>query len=237
MAVEAPILVVDDDPKIVSLICLYLEREGFRTISAPDGQTALDLASKHHPLLVVLDILLPGLSGYDVCKRLRDSSDVPVIMLTAKVEEEDKLAGLTFGADDYLTKPFSPRELVARVKAILRRTGVLNERRPKLHLHGVEVDVDRHRVRVDGQEVYLTAFEFKLLVALMEFPGRVFSREQLLAQVYSYDEMYVVDRTIDVHIGKLRQKIEKDAARPQRILTIRGVGYKFREAGNEEWAG
>jgi DNA-binding response OmpR family regulator len=237
MVQEAPILVVDDDPKIVSLICLYLERDGFRTISAVDGDTALDLAQKQPPLLIVLDLLLPGASGLEVCKRLRARSDVPVLMLTAKVEEEDKLVGLALGADDYMTKPFSPRELVARVKAILRRTGALPERRPKLALHGVEVDLDRHRVKVDGNEIYLTAFEFKLLVALMEFPGRVFSREQLLAQVYAYDEMYVVDRTIDVHIGKLRQKVELDSARPKRILTIRGVGYKFREAGNEEWAG
>jgi DNA-binding response OmpR family regulator len=234
---DAPILVVDDDPKIVSLICLYLERDGFRTISAFDGVTALDMAHKHSPLLVILDVLLPGLTGLEVCKRMRERSDVPVLMLTAKVEEDDKLAGLALGADDYITKPFSPREVVARVRAILRRTGTLTERRPKLSMHGVQVDLDRHRVRVNDSEVYLTAFEFKLLVALMEFPGRVFSREQLLAQVYAYEEMYVVDRTIDVHIGKLRQKIEVDPTRPERILTIRGVGYKFREAGHEEWAG
>lgn len=230
-------MVVDDDPKIVSLICLYLEREGFRTISAADGYVALDMALKAQPGLVVLDVMLPSLSGLDVCKRLRERSDVPLLMLTAKVEEEDKLAGLSWGADDYMTKPFSPRELVARVKAILRRTGGRTERLPRLTLHGVEIDLERHRVKVDGNEIYLTAFEFKLLVALMEFPGRVFSREHLLAQVYDYDEMYVVDRTIDVHIGKLRQKIEADPTRPERILTIRGVGYKFREAGNEEWAG
>ncbi|HYF95113.1 MAG TPA: response regulator transcription factor [Symbiobacteriaceae bacterium] len=234
---DAPILVVDDDPKIVSLICLYLEREGFKTVAASDGPTALDLIGKQRPCLIVLDLMLPKVSGMEVCRRLRERSDTPVLMLTAKVEEEDKLAGLALGADDYMTKPFSPRELVARVKAILRRTGLLIERRPKIALHGVEVDLDRHRVRVDGSEVYLTAFEFKLLVALMEFPGRVFGREQLLAQVYSYDEMYVVDRTIDVHIGKLRQKVEADPARPERILTVRGVGYKFREAGSEEWSG
>lgn len=233
MVQDAPILVVDDDPKIVSLICLYLERDGFKTVSSADGATALDLIAKQKPCLVVLDLMLPKVSGMEVCRRLRERSDTPVLMLTAKVEEEEKLAGLAVGADDYMTKPFSPRELVARVKAILRRTGLLNERRPKLSIHGVEVDLDRHRVRVDGQEVYLTAFEFKLLVALMEFPGRVFGREQLLAQVYSYDEMYVVDRTIDVHIGKLRQKVEADPARPERILTVRGVGYKFREAGAE----
>lgn len=237
MAQERPVLVVDDDPKIVSLICLYLEREGFRTVSATDGARALEIALREQPSLVVLDLMLPGVSGLDVCKRLREKSDIAVLMLTAKVEEEDKLIGLSLGADDYMTKPFSPRELVARVKAILRRTGVRAQRRPRLSLHGVEVDLDRHNVVVDGNEVYLTAFEFKLLVALMEFPGRVFSREQLLAQVYSSDETYVVDRTIDVHIGKLRQKIETDPAQPERILTIRGVGYKFREAENPEWTG
>lgn len=237
MPQEPPVLVVDDDPKIVSLICLYLEREGFATVCGGDGEEAMVLAMQHHPQLIVLDLMLPGLSGTEVCRRLRERSDVPILMLTAKVEEEDKLHGLALGADDYMTKPFSPREVVARVKAILRRTGTRSERRPRLSLHGVEVDRDRHRVQVDGREVYLTAFEFKLLVALMEFPGRVFSREQLLAQVYTYDEMYVVDRTIDVHVGKLRQKIEVDPTRPERIITVRGVGYKFREAGNEEWAG
>jgi DNA-binding response OmpR family regulator len=237
MPQDAPILVVDDDPKIVSLICLYLEREGFKTVSATDGTAALDEVARQRPCLVVLDLMLPGVSGLEVCRRLRERGDTPVLMLTAKIEEEDKLAGLSIGADDYMTKPFSPRELVARAKAILRRTGQTGERRPKLMMHGVEVDLDRHRVKVDGQEVYLTAFEFKLLVALMEFPGRVFGRDQLLAQVYSYDEMYVVDRTIDVHIGKLRQKVETDPARPDRILTVRGVGYKFREAGTEEWTG
>lgn len=237
MPQEAPILVVDDDPKIVSLICLYLEREGFATIGSGDGEEALEVAMAQPLTLVVLDLMLPGISGLEVCNRIRERSDVPVLMLTAKVEEDDKLTGLSIGADDYMTKPFSPRELVARVKAILRRTGTRSERRPKLSVAGVEVDLERHRTVVDGNEVYLTNFEFKLLVALLEHPGKVFTREQLLAQVYDYDELYVVDRTIDVHVGKLRQKIEIDPTRPERILTIRGVGYKFREAGDEEWAG
>ena len=237
MPQDPPILVVDDDPKIVSLICLYLEREGYAATGVGDGEQGLAMALKFKPPLVVLDLMLPGLSGMEVCKRIRERSDVPLLMLTAKVEEEDKLAGLTLGADDYMTKPFSPRELVARVKAILRRTGQRPERRPRLSAHGVEVDLDRHRALVDGTAVYLTVFEFKLLVALMEFPGRVFSREQLLGQVYASDEMYVVDRTIDVHVGKLRQKVEADPVRPERILTVRGVGYKFREAGNDEWTG
>jgi DNA-binding response OmpR family regulator len=237
MRSDAFILVVDDDPKIVSLICLYLEREGFQTIAAHDGGEALEILNKESIALIVLDLMMPGIAGDEVCSRVRDRGDLPILMLTAKVEEEEKLSGLAMGADDYMTKPFSPRELVARVKAILRRSGYLNERRPKLSLHGVTVDRDRHRVSVDGAEVYVTAFEFKLLTALMEYPGRVFTRENLLAQIYDYEDLYVVDRTIDVHIGKLRQKIERDASSPERILTMRGVGYKFREAGEKEWVG
>jgi len=234
---HAPVLVVDDDSKTLALITLYLQREGFRTVTASDGQRALERAQQDGPCLVVLDWMLPGISGLEVCRRLRERSDVPVLMLSARGEEEDRLAGLRVGADDFVVKPFSPRELVARVQAILRRTGVLRERRPKLSLHGVEMDLDHHKVRVDGREVRLTAFEFKLLMALMTYPGRVLTREQLLSHVYDQTQLYVVDRTIDVHIGKLRQKIEADPARPTRILTIRGVGYKFREADREEWVG
>jgi DNA-binding response OmpR family regulator len=234
---EAPILVADDDPKILQLICLYLEREGYQAIAAGDGMEALDLALKQRPQLAVLDVMLPRLSGFDLCRRLQEKLDLPVLFLTAKIDEEDKLAGLAVGADDYMTKPFSPRELVARIKAILRRVGARTERRPRLVLHGVEINYDRHKVHVDGRAVHLTAFEFKLLTAMMEFPGKVFTREALLGQIYSFDELYVVDRTIDVHIGKLRHKIERDPAQPERVLTVRGVGYKFREVGEEEWVG
>lgn len=237
MVPDAPVLVVDDDPKILQLICLYLEREGYRTIAVGDGAEALEIALKQKPQLVVLDLMLPRLSGFDLCRRLREVHDIPILIVTAKVEEEDKLAGLSLGADDYMTKPFSPRELVARVKAILRRAGARVERAPRLAAHGVELNYDRHHVRVDGREVHLTAFEFKLLTTLMEFPGKVFTREALLGQIYSFDELYVVDRTIDVHIGKLRHKIERDPSNPERLLTVRGVGYKFREVGEEEWVG
>lgn len=237
MAQEPTILVVDDDPKIVSLIALYLERDGFRVVTATSGSQAQEHVRQHRPALVVLDVMLPDASGFDICERLREKGDVAIVMLTAKATEEDKLAGLALGADDYMVKPFSPRELVARVRAVLRRSGKVEERLPRLALHGVELERDRHAVRVDGNPVSLTAFEFKLLSTLMEFPGRVFSREELLTRIYPTETPFVVDRTIDVHIGKLRQKIEADAARPKRLLTIRGVGYKFREAGREEWVG
>lgn len=237
MVPDAPVLVVDDDPKILQLICLYLEREGYRTIAVSDGAEALETALRLKPQLVILDLMLPRLSGLEICRRLREVHDTPILIVTAKVEEEEKLAGLSLGADDYMTKPFSPRELVARVKAILRRTGARVERGPRLAAHGVEVNYDRHNVRVDGKVIHLTAFEFKLLTTLIEFPGKVFTREALLGQIYSFDELYVVDRTIDVHIGKLRQKIERDPSNPERLLTVRGVGYKFREVGEEEWVG
>lgn len=234
---EAPVLVVEDDSKTLTLITRYLQREGFRTVTASDGKRALDQVQQEAPCLVVLDLMLPEMSGLEVCRRLREWTEVPILMLSACGEEEDRLAGLRMGADDYVTKPFSPRELVARVQAILRRSGAVRERRPKLRLHGVEMDLDHHQVWVDGREVHLTAFEFKLLMTLMTFPGRAFSRDQLLARVYDGGELYVVDRTVDVHIGKLRQKIEEDPTRPSRILTIRGVGYKFREDGHGEWVG
>jgi DNA-binding response OmpR family regulator len=236
MVPDAPILVVDDDPKILKLICLYLEREGYRTIAVNDGVDALDVALKLRPQLVVLDLMLPRLSGMEICRRLRETIETPILIVTAKVDEEEKLVGLAVGADDYMIKPFSPRELVARVKAILRRT-TRSERRPHLAVHGVELNYDRHLVRVEGRTVNLTAFEFKILTTLMEVPGKVFTREALLSQIYSFDELYVVDRTIDVHIGKLRHKIEPDPSRPTRILTVRGVGYKFREVVDEEWVG
>lgn len=236
MVSDAPILVVDDDPKILQLICLYLEREGYRTIASGDSAEALEVALRERPQLIVLDLMLPGLSGLALCRQLHQTIDLPIMIVTAKVDEEEKLAGLAVGADDYMTKPFSPRELVARVKAILRRATRV-ERHPNLTGHGVELSYDRHLVQVDGQTVNLTAFEFKLLSTLMEVPGKVFTREALLSQIYSFDELYVVDRTIDVHIGKLRHKIERDPSRPTRILTVRGVGYKFAEVVEAEWVG
>ncbi len=220
------VLVVDDDPKIVKLLRLYLEREGFGVIIAHDGQAAIDVIGRTHPNLIILDLMLPHMDGIEVCRRVRASSDVPILMLTAKVDEVDKLLGLSLGSDDYVTKPFSPREVVARVKAILRRAR--HEQPTRILRHrDLEMDLERHRVALAGQEVNLTHSEFKLLHMLLGAPQRVFSRDQLLAHLYAHHEAVVVDRTIDVHIGKLREKLGDDPTHPRFIATVRGVGYKL----------
>ena len=230
---DTTVLVVDDDQRLVSLVRMYLEREGFQVVSAYDGLQALDLVTRHCPGFIILDLMLPRLDGVSVCRQIRKTSSVPILMLTAKVEETDKVVGLDVGADDYLTKPFSPRELVARVRAILRRTGP-HDRPVSRLVHGsLVMDLDRHEVFLEDREVRLTAIEYKLLQALMEFPGRAFTRGQLLAHVYAFNESNVVDRTIDVHIGNLRVKLGDDPAQPHHIQTIRGVGYKLLEAGRE----
>lgn len=220
------VLVVEDDPKMVNLLRLYLEREGFGVAAAYDGPAAIAEADRTRPSLVILDLMLPHLDGLEVCRRLRATSDVPILMLTARVDEVDKLVGLSLGADDYVTKPFSPREVVARVRAILRRSG--SKPRERILRHGdLEMDLDRHRVTVAGREVRFTPVEFKLLQAFLEAPERAFSRDQLLNHIYPHHEAAVVDRTIDVHVGKLRGKLGDDPARPRFIATVRGVGYKL----------
>jgi len=226
---QTTVLLVDDDHKIISLVRMYLEREGFRVIAAYDGAQALELFERHQPGFVVLDVMLPRIDGVTVCRRLREGSAVPILMLTARVEESDTLAGLSVGADDYVTKPFSPRELVARVQAILRRTVSHGRATSRLVRGDLVMDVDRHEVTVGGRGVHLTPNEYKLLHALMEFPGRVFTREQLLTHVYAFDEAVVVDRTIDVRIGKLREKLGANPALPRYVETVRGVGYKLVE--------
>jgi len=227
MSDEQTVLVVDDDHRLVSLVRMYLEREGFGVLAAYDGQHAMELCARHKPAFIILDLLLPKIDGITLCRQIRKTSNVPILMLTAKVEEVDKLVGLSVGADDYVTKPFSPRELVARVRAILRRTAPATPAVPKLAHGDLVMDLERHEVAADGREIRLTPIEFKLLQALMEFPGRVFTRDQLLAHVYAFDEAVVVDRTVDVHIGKLREKLGDDPARPRYIQTVRGVGYKL----------
>jgi DNA-binding response OmpR family regulator len=229
---QPTVLVVDDDHKLIMLVRMYLERDGFTVVAAYDGRQALDLFARHRPGFVILDVMLPGMDGVAVCRALRRRSTVPILMLTARVEESDKLTGLSVGADDYVTKPFSPRELVARVHAILRRTGprTAEAAAPKIVRGDLSMDVERHEVLVGGREVRLTVVEYKLLQALMEFPGRVFTREQLLTHVYAFDEAVVIDRTIDVHVGKLREKLGDDPARPRYIETVRGVGYRLLEA-------
>ena len=227
----APVLIVEDDHNTAKLVQAYLEREGFSTLVAHDGLQALDMADRHRPLFVILDLMLPKIDGWDVCRRLRAKSNVPILMLTARQEEIDRIMGLSLGADDYVVKPFSPRELVERVKAILRRTksgsppdsGVL-------HAAGLVLDPEKHKVTLDNRTISLTSSEYKLLHALMAVPGRVFSRDELLEKFYRHGET-VVDRVIDVHIGKLRQKIERDPADPRYVLTVRGFGYKFTDEG------
>ena len=228
-AVGGPILIVEDDKKMASLVELYLQREGFQTVLAHDGEEALELAERHRPIFIILDLMLPLVDGWEVCRELRRSSDVPILMLTARGEEIDRISGLTLGADDYVVKPFSPRELVARVKAILRRGRLRATREKTVLSHGALVlDLEKRRVSLKGRRVPLTPHEYNLLHALMSAPGRVFTRDELLEKLYPGGEA-VIDRVIDVHIGKIRQKIEENPSKPQFILTVRGIGYQFEE--------
>jgi DNA-binding response OmpR family regulator len=225
----ARVLIVDDDVKIVSVIRLYLHQAGFETAEAYDGAAALDLCRRLGPDLVVLDWMLPRVDGMTVLERLRSRSDLPVLMLTARVAIADKLAGLESGADDYLTKPFHPQELVARVKALLRRSsprGVASGE--VLTVGSLSLDPARHEVTLGGRTVpTLTAIEFRLLQVLAEHPGQIHTREILLEQIYSYGEKYVLDRTIDAHIGKVRAKLRAADAECDPIETVRGVGYRL----------
>jgi DNA-binding response OmpR family regulator len=222
------ILVVDDERNLVDLIVGYLQAEGYAVSSAFDGPTALQIARAERPDLVVLDVMLPEIDGIEVCRRLRQFSDAYVLMLTARGEEIDKIVGLSVGADDYVTKPFSPRELVARVKAMLRRPRTQSadvDEQPPLHMNGLVIDAARHEVTRDGEVLALTAREFALLETLAAHPGRVFTREQLLERVWG-DEYYD-DHVVDVHVGNLRKKLEEDPAAPRYVETVRGVGYRF----------
>ena len=229
VAVGGLILIVEDDKKTASLVELYLQREGFQTVLAHDGEEALEMAQRHRPIFIILDLMLPLVDGWEVCRELRRSSDVPILMLTARGEEIDRISGLTLGADDYVVKPFSPRELVARVKAVLRRGRLRATREKTVLSHGALVlDLEKRKVSLMGRRVPLTPHEYKLLQALMSAPGRVFSRDELLEKLYPGGEA-VIDRVIDVHIGKIRQKIEENPSKPQFILTVRGVGYQFEE--------
>jgi DNA-binding response OmpR family regulator len=223
------ILVVDDEPKIVKTVRAFLENAGFRVVTAADGQLALTVFRHEKPALVVLDLGLPGMDGLDVARTLRRETDVPLIMLTARVDEADKLIGLELGADDYVTKPFSPRELVARIRAVLRRVGGERET-PQVPLVAgdVEIDPERRRVTVGGVPADLTPTEFDLLSVLARHPGRVFTRLELLDRVQGYAfEGY--ERTVDAHVKNLRRKIEPDPKDPRYVLTVYGVGYKFGE--------
>ena len=223
------ILIVDDEPKIVKTVRAYLESAGYGVVVAEDGQMALTVFRHEKPALVILDLGLPGMDGLDVARTMRRDSNVPMIMLTARVDEADKLIGLELGADDYVTKPFSPRELVARVRAVLRRAGAEREQAPlPIVSGGVKIDLERRLVTVGGQTVELTPTEFDLLVVLARHPGRVFTRLELLDRVQGYAfEGY--ERTVDAHIKNLRQKIEPDPREPRYVQTVYGVGYRFGE--------
>jgi two-component system alkaline phosphatase synthesis response regulator PhoP len=220
------ILVVDDEPKIVKLARDYLERGGFRVATATDGKTALAIARGERPDLIVLDLNLPGMDGLDVCRALRRESDVPIIMLTARIEETDRLIGLELGADDYITKPFSPRELVARVRAVLRRVQGGVHQPGLIRAGDLEIDLNGHRVSRAGTVIQLTRIEFNLLAVLAQHPGQTFSRSQLLDRLHgvAYEGF---DRSIDAHIKNLRRKLELDPTEPRYVLTVYGVGYKF----------
>jgi DNA-binding response OmpR family regulator len=225
------VLIVDDDKKTVELVKLYLNRDGYRVLTAYDGIEALRQAREGRPDLIVLDLMLPGMDGLDVCRTLRDESDVPIIMLTAKTTEQDKLTGLDLGADDYVTKPFSPKELAARVRALLRR--LPGERGPSEVKNGkLIVDFVKHQAFLGDRSLNLTPTEFKLLGILAKEPGRVFSRAEIIDKALGYD-FEGFDRTIDVHILNLRRKLEADVGHPKYIKTVYGVGYSFIEAGND----
>ncbi|PNU18780.1 DNA-binding response regulator [Geothermobacter hydrogeniphilus] len=225
---KQPILIIEDDPNTAALVETYLRREGFATLTASGGIRALELARTCKPGFVILDIMLPEVDGWEICRRLRRESEVPILILTAREEEIDRVLGLSLGADDYVVKPFSPRELVERVRAILRRTQAgRTEQKSELCQGRLCLDPEQHRVTLAGKTIDLTGAEFRLLQILLGTPGRVFSRGELLERLYDNGET-VVEKVVDVHIGKLRQKLGDHAAEPEIIETVRGFGYRLK---------
>jgi DNA-binding response OmpR family regulator len=220
------ILVVDDEPIVREVVVTYLRREGYRTLEADDGELAKTLVETERPDLVVLDLMLPRTDGLSVCRWIRAHGSVPVIMLTARTEEADRIVGLELGADDYVTKPFSPRELAARVRTVLRRTSPLPQRAELLTFEELEIDAGGREVRRFGEPLRLTAKEFDLLWFLASHPRRVFSRDQLMQRVWGYSSALDTG-TVTVHVRRLREKIEADASMPRRLETVWGVGYRF----------
>ncbi|WP_345962813.1 response regulator transcription factor [Streptomyces sp. BRB040] len=229
-AAPARILVVDDDPTVAEVVAGYLDRAGYRVDRAGDGPAALARADAHRPDLVVLDLMLPGMDGLEVCRRLRVRGPVPVVMLTARGDEDDRILGLEVGADDYVTKPFSPRELVLRVESVLRRTRPAPAPRPP-SAAGLTVDPAARRATKHGTELALTLREFDLLAFFLRHPGRAFSREELMREVWGWD--FGDLSTVTVHVRRLRGKVEDDPARPRLIRTVWGVGYRFDATGRE----
>jgi DNA-binding response OmpR family regulator len=220
------VLVVDDEPTIRDVVVQYLRREGYATLEAGDGNTARDLLERQWPSLVVLDLMLPGSDGLALCRWIRERSELPVIMLTARGEEADRIVGLELGADDYVTKPFSPRELVARVRTVLRRSAAPVQLHERVGFGDLEIDAAAREVRKRGAALKLTAREFDLLLFLARHPRRVFSRDQLMSRVWGYEPAFD-SGTITVHVRRLREKIEDDPARPRHLETVWGVGYRL----------
>ena len=226
MGVVSTVLVVDDEPIVRDVVVRYLEREGYRTLEAGDGGGARELLERQSPDLVVLDVMLPGIDGLELCRWIRDRSAMPVILLTARGEEADRIVGLELGADDYVTKPFSPRELVARVRAVLRRSAPAAGPERQLAFDGLELNGETREVRRGGRELRLTAKEFDLLWFLASHPRRVFSRDQLMRSVWGY-QAALDTGTVTVHVRRLREKVEDDPSRPRMLETVWGVGYRF----------
>ena len=220
------VLVVDDEPIVREVVARYLRRDGFRTLEAGDGRTARELVERDDPSLVVLDVMLPGMDGLALCRWIRTRSDLPVILLTARGDEADRIVGLELGADDYVTKPFSPRELAARVRTVLRRAQPAAPRQERLAFDGLELDARTRDVRRDGEMLRLTAKEFDLLWFMASHPRRVFSRDQLMSRVWGYEAAYDTG-TVTVHIRRLREKLEDEPSRPRLLETVWGVGYRF----------
>jgi two-component system, OmpR family, response regulator ResD len=220
------VLVVDDEPTIRDVVVQYLRREGYATLEAGDGNSARDLLEREWPSLVVLDLMLPGTDGLALCRWIRERSELPVIMLTARGEEADRIVGLELGADDYVTKPFSPRELVARVRTVLRRSAAPVHAHERLRFGELEIDAAAREVQKRGKVLRLTAREFDLLLFLARHPRRVFSRDQLMSRVWGYEPAFD-SGTITVHVRRLREKIEDDPARPRHLETVWGVGYRL----------
>lgn len=221
------VLVIDDEPMVRDVVVRYLERDGYRTHEASDGAQARSIIASTPLDLIVLDVMLPEIGGFDLCRWIRANSATPVIMLTARTEESDRIVGLELGADDYVTKPFSPRELVARVRAVLRRSAATVDEVPST-TSGLRLDVDARRLHRDGVEIVLTAKEFDLLAFLSRHPSQVFSRAQLLSQVWGFDaDLDVGGATVTVHMRRLRTKVESDPSAPVHLQTVRGVGYRY----------
>jgi DNA-binding response OmpR family regulator len=223
----ATVLVVDDEPVVRDVVGRYLARDGHRIVAAADGEEARRLIELESPSLVVLDVMLPGIDGLSLCRWIRATSDLPVILLTASGEEADRIVGLELGADDYVTKPFSPRELASRVKTVLRRAGAAAPPRERLELGRLVLDAGMRETSLDGEPVHLTVKEFDLLWFLATNPGRVFSRDQLMERIWGYSAAHDTG-TVTVHVRRLREKIEDDPSRPQLLETVWGAGYRFR---------